>query len=103
MKTGKKLLMAVFIMVMVCSFASVGLAQSTLHFYAWTNADNMKALLAAFNQDFAGKYELVYEKMADATTLTINTALSSGAPIDVMTRPAPWTCACAPTTRCTWV
>jgi multiple sugar transport system substrate-binding protein len=57
-----------------------------VYFYAWTNADNMKPLLEAFNTEYAGKYEMVYEKLADARTMTINTALASGAPIDVMTQ-----------------
>ncbi|GHV90370.1 sugar ABC transporter substrate-binding protein [Spirochaetia bacterium] len=57
-----------------------------VYFYAWTNADNMKPLLDAFNKEYAGKYEMVYEKLADARTMTINTALSSGAPITVMTQ-----------------
>jgi multiple sugar transport system substrate-binding protein len=57
-----------------------------VYFYAWTNADNMKPLLEAFNKEYAGKYEMVYEKLADARTMTINTALSSGAPITVMTQ-----------------
>jgi multiple sugar transport system substrate-binding protein len=46
----------------------------------------MKPLLEAFNKEYAGKYEMVYEKLADARTMTINTALSSGAPITVMTQ-----------------
>ncbi len=90
MKNSKKVLMVALVLAMLFSFASNGFAQAgsanTLHFYAWTNADNMKPLLEAFNKDFAGKYEMVYEKLADAATLTINTALSSGAPIDVMTQ-----------------
>ncbi|MBZ4665991.1 extracellular solute-binding protein [Mahella sp.] len=57
-----------------------------VHFWAWTNPDNVKPLIEQFNKDFAGKYELVYEKLADAETLTINTALASGEPIDVMTQ-----------------
>jgi multiple sugar transport system substrate-binding protein len=57
-----------------------------VYFYAWTNPDNMKPLLEAFNKDFAGKYEMVYEKLADSRTMTINTALSSGQRIDVMTQ-----------------
>lgn len=57
-----------------------------LDFYAWTNADNVKPLLENFNKDFAGKYNLVYQKMADAQTLTINTALASGEKMDVMTQ-----------------
>jgi multiple sugar transport system substrate-binding protein len=46
----------------------------------------MKPLLEAFNKEYAGKYEMVYEKLADARTMTINTALASGAPITVMTQ-----------------
>lgn len=57
-----------------------------VHFYAWTNPDNLKPLEEAFNKEYAGKYKFVYEKMADATTLTINTALASGEKIDVMTQ-----------------
>ncbi|WMJ86258.1 ABC transporter substrate-binding protein [Anaerocolumna sp. MB42-C2] len=57
-----------------------------VHFYAWTNPDNVKPLEAAFNKEYAGKYEFVYEKLADASTLTINTALASGEKIDVMTQ-----------------
>ncbi len=88
MKSCKKILMGVLVLVMVFSFVSNGLASgaATLHFFAWTNPDNMKPLLEAFNKDFASKYELVYDKLADAATLTINTALSSGVPMDVMTQ-----------------
>lgn len=57
-----------------------------VYWYAWTNPANMDDLIAAFNKKYAGKYELVYQKMADAATLTINTALASGAPISVMTQ-----------------
>lgn len=57
-----------------------------VYFYAWTNPDNMIPLLTAFNKDFAGKYEMVYQKLADAATMTINTALASGEPIHVMTQ-----------------
>lgn len=57
-----------------------------LNFYAWTNPDNMVPLLDAFNKDYEGQYELVYQKLADAATMTINTALGSGEPIDVMTQ-----------------
>ncbi len=57
-----------------------------LAFWAWTNPDNMKPLTEQFNKDYAGKYELVYQKLADAATLTINTALASGEQIDVMTQ-----------------
>ncbi|HUX50379.1 MAG TPA: hypothetical protein VMW73_06245 [Spirochaetia bacterium] len=57
-----------------------------VYWYAWTAPANMVDLIAAFNKKYAGKYELVYQKMADAATLTINTALASGAPISVMTQ-----------------
>jgi multiple sugar transport system substrate-binding protein len=57
-----------------------------LYFYAWTNPANMVPLLEAFNKQYSGKYEMVYQKLADARTMTINTALSSGEPIDVMTQ-----------------
>lgn len=57
-----------------------------LNFYAWTSPENMVPLTEAFNQDYAGKYEMVYQKLADAATMTINTALGSGEPIDVMTQ-----------------
>ncbi|QHQ59632.1 extracellular solute-binding protein [Anaerocolumna sedimenticola] len=57
-----------------------------VHFYAWTNPDNVKPLEEAFNKEYAGKYQFVYEKLADAKTLTINTALASGEKIDVMTQ-----------------
>ena len=57
-----------------------------VYFYAWTNPDNMVPLLNAFNKDYAGKYEMVYKKLAGATTMIINTALSSGEPISVMTQ-----------------
>lgn len=49
-----------------------------LDFYAWSNPDNIKPLIENFNSDYAGKYNLVYQKLADAMTLTINTALASG-------------------------
>ena len=57
-----------------------------LYFYAWTKEENMTGMIEAFNADFAGKYELIYCKLADAKTLTINTALASGETIDVMTQ-----------------
>jgi multiple sugar transport system substrate-binding protein len=57
-----------------------------VYLYNWTNADNMKPLLEAFNKEYAGKYEMVYEKLADSGTMTINTALASGSPITVMTQ-----------------
>jgi multiple sugar transport system substrate-binding protein len=57
-----------------------------VYFYAWTNADNMIPLTTAFNEDYSGKYEMAYQKLADARTMTINTALSSGERIDVMTQ-----------------
>ncbi|MGB8452906.1 MAG: extracellular solute-binding protein [Anaerocolumna sp.] len=57
-----------------------------VHFYAWTNPDNVVLLREAFNKEYAGKYEFIYEKMADALTLTINTALASGENINVMTQ-----------------
>ncbi len=46
----------------------------------------MPPLLNAFNEQFKGKYEMEYGKLANAQTMTINTALSSGAPISVMTQ-----------------
>ncbi len=57
-----------------------------VYFYAWTNPDNMVPLLEAFNEEYKGKYEMVYQKLADAKTMTINTALASGERIDVMTQ-----------------
>lgn len=57
-----------------------------INFYAWTNPDNMKPLLEAFNKEYEGKYEMVYKKLNDAATMTINTALASGEAIDVMTQ-----------------
>ncbi len=59
-----------------------------VYFYAWTNPANMVPLLEAFNKQYAGKYEMVYQKLADARTMTINTALSSGEQVDVMTQAA---------------
>lgn len=89
MKSNKKLLAMVLLLTMFVTalFASNVMAEEkTVHFYAWTNPDNMVPLLDAFNNDYVGKYKMVYEKLADAATLTINTALSSGDPIDVMTQ-----------------
>lgn len=57
-----------------------------VYFWAWTNPDNMVNLTNEFNKEHAGKYELVYQKLADAATLTINTALASGEQIEVMTQ-----------------
>ncbi len=57
-----------------------------IHFYAWTDPSNMEPLVNAFNEDYAGKYELVYEKMSNADTMTINTTLSSGEDIDIMSQ-----------------
>ncbi|MDO4297684.1 MAG: extracellular solute-binding protein [Lachnospiraceae bacterium] len=65
--------------------ASEGNVQQ-IHFYAWTNEENMVPLVGAFNEDYAGQYELVYEKIANADTMTINTALSSGEDIDIMSQ-----------------
>ena len=58
----------------------------TVYFYAWTVEENMVPLLDAFNRQFAGKYFMEYVKLANAQTMTINTALSSGDPITVMTQ-----------------
>jgi multiple sugar transport system substrate-binding protein len=57
-----------------------------VYFYAWTNEENMVPLLEAFNDEYAGKYEMVYQKLADANSRTINIALASGERIDVMTQ-----------------
>ncbi|MCL2320422.1 MAG: extracellular solute-binding protein [Treponema sp.] len=57
-----------------------------VYFYAWTVEANMVPLLDAFNKQYAGKYEMVYKKLANAQTMIINTALSSGDPITVMTQ-----------------
>lgn len=57
-----------------------------VYFAAWTHPDNMVPLTNAFNEQYKGKYELVYVKLADAQTKTINTALASGERIDVMTQ-----------------
>ena len=57
-----------------------------VYFWAWTNPDNMVNLTNEFNKEYAGTYELVYQKLADAATLTINTALASGEQIEVMTQ-----------------
>ena len=57
-----------------------------LNFYAWTSPENMVPLVEAFNKDYEGTYELTYQKLADAATMTINTALGSGESIDVMTQ-----------------
>jgi multiple sugar transport system substrate-binding protein len=57
-----------------------------VYFYAWTHPDNMVQLLDEFNKKYTGKYEMVYQKLADAATMTINTALSSGEQVDVMTQ-----------------
>lgn len=65
--------------------ADEGEAQQ-IHFYAWTNEAQMVPMVDAFNEEYAGKYELVYEKIANADTLTINTALSSGEQVDVMSQ-----------------
>ena len=55
-----------------------------INFYAWTSPDNVKSLVAAFNKEYAGKYELVYKKLNNADTMTINTALASGEKVDVI-------------------
>lgn len=57
-----------------------------VHFYNWTNEANMEPLLEAFNKEYAGKYEMVYDKLPDSRTMTINTALASGQPVDIMTQ-----------------
>ena len=57
-----------------------------VYFYAWTHEDNMIPITEAFNKEYEGKYELVYQKLANADTSTINTALASGEQIDVMTQ-----------------
>lgn len=87
MKNSKRFVAFALTLIMMLTFIGGALADGkTLHFYAWTNPANMEALLAAFNEEYAGKYEMVYEKLADAATLTINTALSSGEPMEVMTQ-----------------
>ena len=58
----------------------------TVYFWAWTVEANMVPLLEAFNKQYAGKYNMEYVKIANAQTMTINTALSSGEPITVMTQ-----------------
>jgi len=57
-----------------------------VYLYHWSHPDNVAALLAAFNKEFAGKYELVYERMPDGENMTINTILNSGADVSVMTQ-----------------
>lgn len=57
-----------------------------VYFYAWTNPDNVVELVDAFNAEYEGKYNLIYQKLNDAATMTINTALASGEQIDVMTQ-----------------
>lgn len=57
-----------------------------VYFYAWTNPDNVVELVDAFNEQYEGQYNLVYQKLNDAATMTINTALASGEQIDVMTQ-----------------
>jgi len=90
MRTTRKLVSIVLSLLFLLTFTSGALATSdsaeTVHLYAWTNPANLEELIAQFNTDFAGQYNMVYEKMADATTLTINTALSSGEPVNVMTQ-----------------
>lgn len=87
MRNTKKIVSLILSLMLICTFATAAFASGeVVHFYAWTNPDNMVELLDQFNADFAGTYEMVYDKLADATTLTINTALSSGDPISVMTQ-----------------
>lgn len=86
----KRFLALVLALVLMSSFVAISAAtgeeEQKLYFYAWTNPDNMVELTEAFNAEYEGKYELVYQKMADAQTLTINTTLASGEKIDVMTQ-----------------
>ncbi len=89
MRNSRKLTSILLSLILLCTLTSGALASGTpetVHLYAWTNPANLEALVSQFNTDFAGKYEMVYEKLADAATLTINTALSSGEPINVMTQ-----------------
>ncbi len=87
MKNSKRFVAIIVMLAMMLTFTAGAMAEEkTLHFYAWTNPANMEPLLEAFNKDYEGQYEMVYEKLADATTLSINTALSSGEPIEVMTQ-----------------
>ncbi len=86
-------LAAAILIASVSAFASGGAEGASapgevkkVYFYAWTHPDNMVPLLNAFNKDFAGKYEMVYQKLPNAQTLTISTALASGEPIHVMTQ-----------------
>ena len=58
----------------------------TINFYAWTAPENVVQLLDEFNKEYEGKYVMEYQKLADAATMTINTALASGESIDVMTQ-----------------
>ena len=38
--------------------APAGEGEYTVYFYAWTNPDNMKTLLAAFDEEYEGKYHM---------------------------------------------
>lgn len=57
-----------------------------LYFYAWTKEENVVELKEEFDKKWQGKYYMEYEKLNDALSLTINTALASGDPISVMTQ-----------------
>ncbi len=94
MKSKMVILALVVLLAPVSVFASGSGEKATtaaagvqkVYWYAWTAPQNLLPLTDAFNKQFAGKYELVAKKLADATTLTINTALASGEPISVMTQ-----------------
>lgn len=60
-----------------------------VYLYSWSSAEAGATLVNGFNEKYAGKYEMVYVKIADAKTETINTALASGERIDVMMQSAP--------------
>ncbi|AEF80592.1 ABC transporter substrate-binding protein [Leadbettera azotonutricia] len=57
--------------------------------YTWTNTDVIQPLLDGFNRDYAGKWEVEHIRLANALTMTINTALASGEQVDVMTQGSP--------------
>jgi len=68
------------------STAAASQEPEKVHLYHWSNEANAVGLLEAFNKEYAGKYELTYEKITDSATMTINTLLASGADITVMTQ-----------------
>lgn len=85
MKKIMSMLLAVMMVCLLLGSTATALAEAKeVYFYHWTKEENVIPLLEAYNEKNAGKYTLVYQKLANADAMTVNTALGSGEPIDVI-------------------